>query len=286
MRTRDLKRIILKMFGDREFYGYEVHKKLSALDMKIEISRLYRVLKEMLREGLLDGRWEKSHLGPKKRVYRLGEKGREELDNILLDAIRTVHVFYGKYVMNLPAQVNPVDSLCSSLIDDLKGGNLGYLTGRYSGMNELMIRRLHGRVPGIMTYFIKPDSVQMDLKLDNLTFLDGTYDNIPLRKDYLDLLVVVDLPPIDTLEETLREWHRVVKQDGRLAILAPTILMNKYKDPLTIGDFVEKHEHETIEKGVQIDKEYLQSLLGTYFKKIEESQIVHMTALIASEKSE
>jgi DNA-binding PadR family transcriptional regulator len=282
MRTRDLKGIILKMFGDSEFYGYDVHKELLALDMKIEISRLYRVLKEMLREGLLDWRWEKSYLGPKKRVYRLGEKGRKELDNILLGAIRTVHMFYGKYIMNLTDQVNPVDSLCSLLVDDLKGDNLGYLTGRYSGMNELMVRQLHGQVPSVMTYFIKPDSVQIELKLDNLVFLDGTYDSVPLRKDYLDLLVVVDLPPIDTLEEALREWRRVVKQDGRLAILAPTILMNKYKDPLTIGDFVERHEHETIEKGTQIDREYLQSLIETHFKKIEESQILHITALIAS----
>jgi len=107
------------MFGDREFYGYDVHKKISALDVKIEISRLYRVLNEMLREGLLEGRWEKSHLGPRKRVYKLGGKGREELDNFLLDAIETVHMFYGKYLFALPADTNPLVSLCRLLVGDL-----------------------------------------------------------------------------------------------------------------------------------------------------------------------
>ncbi|MCW4052108.1 MAG: PadR family transcriptional regulator, partial [Candidatus Bathyarchaeota archaeon] len=119
MRTRELKRIILQMFGDREFYGYNVHKKISAMNIKIEISRLYRVLNEMLREGLLEGRWEKSHLGPRKRVYKLGRKGKKELDEVLLDAIKTVHTFYGKYLLALPADTNPMVSLCRLLVGDL-----------------------------------------------------------------------------------------------------------------------------------------------------------------------
>jgi DNA-binding PadR family transcriptional regulator len=286
MRTRELKRIILKMFGDREFYGYDVHKKISALDTKIEMSRLYRVLNEMLREGLLEGRWEKSHLGPRKRVYKLGRKGKEELNNILLDAIKTVHMFYGKYVMNLPPKVSPVDRFCSLLVNDLEEGALGYLVDKYSGMHKLMIHQLHKRTPGTMKYFIKPDSVQMDLKLENLIFLDGTYNNVPLRNDYLDLLIVISLPTTGTLEEAFKEWHRVVKQDGRLTVLAPTTLIKKYEDPLTIGDFLEKHEHETIEKRMPVCKEHLQGLLETYFKKIKESEIIHMTAFVASEKTD
>ncbi len=52
MRTVDLKRTILKVFGDREFYGYDVHKVL--VSRRVETSRLYLVLTEMLREGLLE----------------------------------------------------------------------------------------------------------------------------------------------------------------------------------------------------------------------------------------
>ncbi len=282
MRTRELKEIILKMFGDREFYGYDVHKKISALNVKIEMSRLYRVLNEMLREGLLESRWEKSRLGPRKRVYRLGEKGKKELDNILLDAIKTLHMFYGKYVIELPSQANPIRNLCNLLVDGLKEGTLGYLVEEYSGMHEIMVRQLHDRVPDITKYLVKPSSVQMELRLENLILLNGAYNNIPLRNDYLDLLIVVDLPPVDSLEEALKEWHRVVRREGRLAVLTPTILLSKYEDPLTIGDFVEKYEHEIIEKGEHIDKEYLQKRLETRFKRIREEEIVHLTILLAS----
>lgn len=283
MRTEDLKRIILKMFGDKEFYGYEVHKKLVSEDVKVDISRLYRVLNEMLREGLLEGNWERSRFGPRKRVYRLGRKGREELNKILLDAIKTIHGFYGTYLMNLPPKDNPIDSICSLLTDALKGqGNIAYVTLERSVMHERIIRTLHSKAPQGKLYFIKPDSMQMDLKLDNLLFLDGAYNNISLRKDYLDLLIVIDVPQKDSLATALREWHRVLKHNGTLAILTPTVLIHKYEDPWTIGDFIEKYEHEIVENGEHIDIEFLQTELKNFFQKIEERQIVHMTIFLAS----
>jgi len=283
MRTRELKRIILQMFGDREFYGYNVHKKISAMNIKIEISRLYRVLNEMLREGLLEGRWEKSHLGPRKRVYKLGRKGKKELDEVLLDAIKTVHTFYGKYLLALPADTNPMVSLCRVLVGDLKKGNLAFLAKEFSHMNELAIRQIHDLAPDITKYIVKTPTMQIDFKLNNHVLLDGSYEEIPLRNRYLDLMIVIGLPTMDYLEGMLTEFHRVMKLDGRLVIVSPTVQTETYKDPLTIGDFLEKHEHEEIEKGEHIEKEYLVKLLAAHFKKIEESRIVHLSVFSASE---
>ena len=45
----------------------------------------------------------------------------------------------------------------------------------------------------------------------------------------------------------------MISQNGKLAILTPTILVQRYKDPLTISQFIEKYEHETIGKGEHID---------------------------------
>jgi hypothetical protein len=64
--------------------------------------------------------------------------------------------------------------------------------------------------------------------------------------------------------------------------LAPAILLHKRGDPLSMGDFVEKLEHQMLEKQDFIDHEYLQNLLMGQFEKIEEKQIAHMTAIIAS----
>lgn len=284
MRTRDLQRIILRMFGDREFYGYEVHKRLASEDIKMEISRLYRILNEMMREGLLDCRWEKSRLGPRKRVYQVGRKGRKELDRILMDAIKTVHMFYGKYLMSLLPTVNVFGIIFGHLTVGLEAkSNIACVTSQHSPMHERFLRYVSKISDQGAIYVIKPSSIQIDLKLDNLTVLAGNYSSIFLRKDYLDLLVIIDLPPKNSLAAALKEWHRVLRQHGKLAILTPTILLQKHEDPLTIGDFVEKHEHETIEQHEKVDKPFLQQLLRSHFHKVDERDVVHMTVIAATE---
>ena len=125
--------------------------------------------------------------------------------------------------------------------------------------------------------------MEVDLKLNNLSFLDGDYNNIPLKEKYLDLLVVTSIPKKDFFSPALKEWHRVLKQTGRLTMLTPTVLIRKYEDPLTIGNFIEKYEHETKEKSKQINQEDLQEILKKFFNKVEEKQVVHLTLFLADE---
>jgi DNA-binding PadR family transcriptional regulator len=283
VRTPQLKEIILKVFGGREFYGYEVHKSLSSRGVEIEISRLYRILNEMLREGLLEGTWEKSHKGPRRRIYKIREKGKDELNKVFLDAIQVVHMFYGKYLMSLPPDVDVLSMLFSQLTRELKEqNNIACVTPQYTPMHEWFVQTAHTMSPRGHIYLIKPKSLQIDLKLDNLTIMNGSYIDVSLKKDFLDLLVIMDLPQKEALETALKEWCRVLNQSGKLKILTPTILLEKHEDPLTIGDFVEKYEHEIIEKAEMIDKEFLLKKLKSFFAKVEERRIAHMTIFQAS----
>jgi PadR family transcriptional regulator PadR len=284
LRTEDLIEIILKLSRGREFYGYEIHKKLHSEGVEVEVSRFYRVLTTMLNEGYLESRWEKSPSGPKKRVYRLAEKGRKKLNEILLECIQTIHGFYADYILNLPSDADVFDRIYGPLVRELKERkNIGcMITSEYSPMHERMICSLHGNAPEGKIYVVRPHSVTVEPKVDNVTFLDGNFDNIPLKDGYLDLLVVTEIPRGDLLQPALTEWHRVLSEHGTLAILAPTVTFRKYEDPLTIGDFIEKYEHESIEKGEHLDSKLLMRLLRKFFQDIQEKQIVHMTLFIAS----
>ncbi len=113
LRTSDFKNNILKMIVNSEFYGYEIHKMLAEGGSDIELSRLYRILNEMSKEGLLEGRWAKSQLGPKRRLYTISANGRNELNGLLLDAISTVHSFYGRYLASLAPKFNMIESIIS-----------------------------------------------------------------------------------------------------------------------------------------------------------------------------
>jgi DNA-binding PadR family transcriptional regulator len=285
MRTEDLEKVVLRMFGGRESYGYKIQKELASKKIQVDTSRLYRTLTQMVKKGLLESRWQKGQLGPRQRIYRLGEKGRKEREKILLDAIGTVHGFYSEYLLNLPPKTDVFYTICKMLSSNLKGkGDIGYVTLEYSVMHEKILRGLHGQVPEGNIHFVKPASLTVDLDIENLWYLHGTYDYIPLRDGYVDLLIVIGVPDERSLEKSFREWQRVLKEGGALAIVTPTIFVHKYDDPVSIGSFIEKHEYGTLEKGKHIEAEHLKALLKKSFRTVEERQIVHMTIFLACQR--
>jgi DNA-binding PadR family transcriptional regulator len=232
MRTEDVKRNILKLVDSlqSEIHGYDLQKLLASEKIEVTLSRLYRVLNVMLKEGLLGSRWEKSQVGPRKRLYRLGEKGRKELDELFLEAIDTVHSRYGRYLQSLRPKINVFDDIFSLLTGEMKGHeNIAYLTIANSTMHKLVLLNLQKKVPEGKIYFVKPPPIATDLNIEDMVILRGTHEDIPLKDDYVNLLFVIDLPNESLLETALKEWHRVLTRDGRLAILTPTILIQKHE---------------------------------------------------------
>jgi DNA-binding PadR family transcriptional regulator len=271
------------MFRGNDFYGYDIHKRLQTEGVEVELSRLYRVLNDMLKEGLLDSRWEKSSSGPRKRMYQIGAMGKKELNKILLDSISTIHSFYGDYLLSIRSKVDVFGKILGFITDDLKGNeNIAYVCNRFIGMDQMIVSQIYRKVPEGNVYLIKPSHVEADLILDKLSILDGDYDNIPLRSNHIDRLVSVSLPRKVSFEGSIKEWDRVVNSGGSVAILTPAILLQKYEDPLSIGDFVERYEHEFIEEGEHIEGDYVLNEIKQYFQDVAELNYVHITAILAS----
>jgi PadR family transcriptional regulator PadR len=284
LRTDELKRTILKMFGGSELYGYDVNRRLSLQGVDVELSRLYRVLNEMRKDGLLDDRWERSRHGPRKKMYSVSEKGREALNEILLEAIATVHRFYGEYLMGLYPEINVFGNVLGLIAEGLEGHEtIAYITTKYFGSHELIVSRLKEMIPDGRIYIVKPDSLDISVNLENVYVHNGSYDDIPFKNGFVDRLILIDLPNKDTIGEAAREWQRVIHEKGMLSILTPTILIQKQRDPLTIGDFVEKHEHQIIEKGELVEREYLTPTLEDLFQKVVEREAMHMSIISAHE---
>jgi len=285
MKTDDIKKGILRIFRGGELYGYDIHKKLGTMDVDIDLSRLYRILNDMKKEGLLESRWEKSQSGPRKKMYRVTEGGREKLREILLDAIGVVHSFYGEYLMGLPPEGNPLLEIIDLMTESFQGNeNVAYVTTKPFGVNEIIISIILKKLPEGKVYLVKPRSVEMNLELDNLHTLGGTYEDTPLKNDFVDLIIVIDLPPEELLKDAVEEWKRILVPKGRLAILTPTILVKDIEAPLSIGDYVEKYEHEIIEKGQTIEEKLLGDTLAEAFEDIDERDIVHLFLIRAHKR--
>ncbi len=285
MKTDEIQKRILRIFRGGELYGYDIHKKLGAMDVDIDLSRLYQVLNNLKKEGLLESRWEKSQSGPRKKMYRVTEGGKEKLRESLLEAIAVVHSFYGEYLMSLPLEENPLHEIIDLMLESFKGDeNIAYITTKPFGVNEIIISIILKKIPEGKLYLVKPRSVEMNLELDNLHTLGGTYEDTPLRNNFVDLIIVIDLPPEELLKDAVEEWKRILVPKGRLAILTPTVLVKDLEAPLSIGDYVEKHEHEIKEKGHIIEEKLLGDALTKAFEDIDERDIVHMF-LIRAHKS-
>lgn len=278
LRTDDLKRAILLMLRNDEFYGYDINRRLAQQDMSSNISRLYGILNEMQKDRLLRDRWERSKEGPRKKMYSLTDKGREALNEILLDAISTVHLFYGDYLKSLFPRVDVFGEIMGVLTNGLnEGDSTAYISHDFSGINQVLIRSIRKTNPQGKLYLIKPSGLDFSIDMENTNIIDGVYHDLPFKDDFIDRLVVIGVPTPETLVESTKEWSRVVKDGGRLTVITPSILIQEHEEPMTIGDYVEKYEHQIIEKGSILDPEKFISSLRSNFANVVESEAIHIT---------
>ncbi len=283
LRTDDLKKAILLMLRNNELYGYDINRRLAQQDMSSNISRLYGILNEMQKDRLLMDRWERSKEGPRKKMYSLTDKGREALNEILLAAISTVHLFYGDYLRSLLPKIDVFGNILNVLTEGMEqGDNLGYLSDSFSGINQVLLKSLQAKNPSGKLYLIKPGNLDLSTDLENANVFDGTYNDLPFKDDFIDRLIVLGVPTPETLVESTKEWRRVIKEGGRLTIVTPTILIQEHEEPMTIGDYVEKYEHQVIEKGALIDPELFMSSLRDNFSEVVEREATHMTFITAN----
>ena len=72
---------VLLVLRDSPGHGYELLEKLQALmpAERIDMGNLYRILRSLERDGLVDSTWDDDAPGPAKRIYVITESGRRVL---------------------------------------------------------------------------------------------------------------------------------------------------------------------------------------------------------------
>jgi PadR family transcriptional regulator, regulatory protein PadR len=92
---------ILLLLSLQRAHGYFIEQYLRNLGvLNVELSSLYRTLRQMESAGLVTSSWEHGPEGPARRVYSLTDAGRWWLDTnaSVLDGYRTlIDRFFGSY---------------------------------------------------------------------------------------------------------------------------------------------------------------------------------------------
>ena len=73
---------LLRALVDQDAYGYELIKLIpdyGFVPPDVPPGMIYRHLRQMEDEGLLDSSWQTEESGPAKRIYRITDQGREAL---------------------------------------------------------------------------------------------------------------------------------------------------------------------------------------------------------------
>jgi PadR family transcriptional regulator len=72
---------VLLVLRDSPGHGYELLEKLQALmpAERIDMGNLYRILRSLERDGLVDSAWDDEAPGPAKRIYVITDSGRRVL---------------------------------------------------------------------------------------------------------------------------------------------------------------------------------------------------------------
>lgn len=92
---------VLLLTAESESHGYDLLDRLSSLGVVgADAGGLYRILRSMEQEGLLESRWETSEAGPARRTYSLTEEGTDWLhawSGAHRETIRTLDRFIERY---------------------------------------------------------------------------------------------------------------------------------------------------------------------------------------------
>lgn len=94
--------ILLLLLKDKS-HGYELIQKLNQveyIDGELEAATVYRTLRRMEQDGLIESRWEHGEFGPARRQYQITDYGRETLKhwaNGLKSRMKQIETFIENY---------------------------------------------------------------------------------------------------------------------------------------------------------------------------------------------
>lgn len=101
-RGRHAPAFILLFLAEAPGYGLDLYNKMNSEIPynKIDTAAIYRALKELENDGMVESCWNTSESGPAKKVYSITEKGLEKLNEYNVDIQRRIEnlsLFISKY---------------------------------------------------------------------------------------------------------------------------------------------------------------------------------------------
>ncbi|MHA1903746.1 MAG: PadR family transcriptional regulator [Candidatus Thorarchaeota archaeon] len=219
---------ILLILDKQPSHGYELRRILKHSVGDIEITKLYRWLREMEKEGLVESSKKAGPHGPSRRVYRMGPRGRRHLEETLGYALSIVLHFYDafrEYAIDEITKQNPAfevevatGPILVSVVSPLMLGDRGFvdIITKRTGKKRLHVLGETGIWEQKKTPFEKVEGTLQDIKCKNALFTEYWLLGIPLRSQLPSVLV---------------EAKRVLGEKGILRLISPFAFFDEPETP-------------------------------------------------------
>jgi SAM-dependent methyltransferase len=189
------------------------------------------------------------------------------------------------FLSKLPPEKSTIQELHRILDTQVKKQDARALVVTPSSFYDWIVSPLCEVLKKGKIYLIKSPGGQKPLMHDNLILLDSAAEELAFKDNFFDFVRLHGEP--QDVDSTLRELHRVLKKDGSLALIVPYYKQLEDSPYLTIGEYVEKMEHQFSEsdtRTTRLDYHNAKSVLSYYFHTLEEHRLAHLVIFIAHHK--
>ncbi len=219
MASRERVRDQILLFLDRRpCHGYELRRILLPLVGDVEITKLYRWLREMEKEGLIEGTNEEGPHGPSRKMYNLGPRGERQLRDALRYSMATVLHFY--------------DAFRQFSMQETMGKGTDYKFEKVEGkVLASIVSPFLASEDGLISVFSNRLS---EMKLDVMGIqepweragistspIGGTLGDISAKSNNYAELWFIGMPQRSLLPRAIIEAKRVLKKGGIIRLVAP-----------------------------------------------------------------
>ncbi len=286
----DIRFLVLRMLAERPRHGYELARDLRAKGFRTERNYLHKMLKALYTQGLLRKSWQEGPHGPRRLVYSLAEPGRTALR---MEAAKAFEFLRSMYDIQAA-----VSGLAVSIPEmflhfaDVTGPHLNKKrVVQYASYvdptvcNTAQTIGITRAFPDKEHYIVKPPYVDAPANLEGATVLNGLPHDIPLRDGFAEVLGVDGLIGCRTVEEAMREWHRILAPGGLLYLMIPKSIVSGEDGPIGFADYIERTYYET-KGGLVASATELTECASEYFDKVASSDYLGYIHIFAEGKKE
>jgi DNA-binding PadR family transcriptional regulator len=220
--------LIMLMLDRHPSHGYELKRALEPHVGNVEITSLYRWLREMEQEGLIVSTIREGPHGPSRKIYTIGPRGESHLRHLLRNAFWVLLHFYDEFrqfqlTHNLDEKKEieidvPEGKMLLCLASPFMEGDLGAIQFAldYSSNSSLYVL-------GNLDFWKR--------KRSDIAYIKGSLEDIKSRDKQFDELWILGMPPRNLLPRIVVEAIRVLKHGGTLRILAPFAFFDEPNEP-------------------------------------------------------